>query len=253
MRKLRLATDMAHSIPSGANTPNPGKPVGRLAEFHHQGVASFLEEVLGEVNVFAPLDDLVNVLKPALDMERLFGSLAIHESGIASRRTSSSGFDFRPPYDTRSMVRPRTCSMSCLERIKPNDAVSASASTSRSMSESWRASLLATEPKTASRVQPCSPASDPEGLGDLGLAHAGGGGGGGQDARLLATAHRVGCDATFSPRNASSRSALCPTYDGLPVLRFPRYCRCLRPMHRHLQAVKEKSNEASEYRERIVA
>lgn len=49
---------------------------------------------------------------------------------------SSSSFGFRPPYSTRSIGRPSTCSSNCLNWMKPNDDVSAGASTSRSMSES---------------------------------------------------------------------------------------------------------------------
>ena len=73
---------------------------------------------------------------PPLDVTQLLGSLAVHQSGTASRRMSSSNFGFRPPYDTRSISRPRTCSMSCLKPMKPNDEVPSGASTSRSMSES---------------------------------------------------------------------------------------------------------------------
>src|SRR5680860_698842 len=114
----------------------PGQPLGGLSEFHHRGVAGFLEEVVGKVRVLAPLDDLVDPLEPALDMKQLLASLAVHQSGTASRRMSSSSFGFSPPYDTRSISRPRTCSMSCLKPMKPNDEVPSGASTSRSMSES---------------------------------------------------------------------------------------------------------------------
>lgn len=45
-----------------------GQPVGGLAELHHQGVASLLEEVIGEVDVLATFDDLVDAFGPGLDV-----------------------------------------------------------------------------------------------------------------------------------------------------------------------------------------
>lgn len=61
---------------------------------------------------------------------------AVHHNSTASRRMSSSIFGFRPPYEIRSISRPRTCSINCLNLMNANDDVPGGASTRRSMSES---------------------------------------------------------------------------------------------------------------------
>jgi hypothetical protein len=43
------------------------------------------------------LDDVVDAVEPALDVEQFLGGLALHQSNTASRRMSSSIFGFNPP------------------------------------------------------------------------------------------------------------------------------------------------------------
>ena len=71
--------------------------VGCFAEFHHQRVAGFLQEVIVEIGVLTPGEDLVDALQPALDVEQLLGGPAIHHSSTASRRMSSSRWGLSPP------------------------------------------------------------------------------------------------------------------------------------------------------------
>jgi len=78
----------------------------------------------------------VSTGEPALDVQHFIGGLAIHHNSTASLRMSSSIFDFSPPYEIRSISRPRTFSIRCLKLMNSNDDVPGGASTRRSMSES---------------------------------------------------------------------------------------------------------------------
>ena len=120
----------------GGEHVEPRQPVRGLAELHHQRVPCLLQEVITEVGVLAARDDPASTGKPALDVQHFLGGLAIHHSSTASRRMSSSIFGFRPPYEIRSISRPRTFSISCLNLMNSNDDVPGGASTRRSMSES---------------------------------------------------------------------------------------------------------------------
>jgi hypothetical protein len=61
-----------------------------LTEFHHERVASLLEQVVGEVRGLPTGDDLIGPHQPASNVQQLFGGLAFHPSKTASRRISSS-------------------------------------------------------------------------------------------------------------------------------------------------------------------
>ncbi len=75
----------------------PRKAVGGLADLHHQRVACFLQQVVGEIGHLAAGDDLLAPGEPRVDVQQLLGRPAVHHRSTASRRMSSSSFGLRPP------------------------------------------------------------------------------------------------------------------------------------------------------------
>lgn len=94
--KLRLATAKAHSTPAGASTPSRDKRFG-LPELHHQRVSGLLEDLVGDVLLLAARDDVVHANQLTLNVQKLLGCLAVHQSNTASRRMSSSRLGLSPP------------------------------------------------------------------------------------------------------------------------------------------------------------
>jgi len=82
----------APSLPSALRRRDakPGDPPCSLAELHHERVASFLKQLVGEIGVATGFDYAADLVEPPGNVNDFLGGAPVHHSSTASRRMSSS-------------------------------------------------------------------------------------------------------------------------------------------------------------------